>query len=234
MRLSGLYSSFGRAVRPRALSFFVRVERECAVRSAFNIVLSSRPEAYHERRLYYPRTRLGHPDPADLFVFVLNTQTVATARGTYYPASLCLPSGETLYLKLPPLALGAWHQVRIEFDWTGMKLTCHVDGRTLQSVGFLASQTTASFGPHVNLGTNELENQVADEILAGFQHMYSFTWLATDVVAEKAPEVWLGDVWMEGEEPVTCARRRPRGAALTAPIAADHDADTLADLLGDD
>ena len=208
MNFSGVAHSFGRPIRPLSISYAIKIEAGCGVRSFFNLFLSSSEEPYADNANFWAGSRNHPPAPWDVFSVLFDTHA---SNGRSQPM-LWTPSGLNQEFRQGPFtassgagfAVGEWHRVVLEFCWRSMEVRCSVNGHAMGPPG--------PFGPHqlVRLAAaqdpateeeRQLSSAAARAVAAqrgGFRHLYLFTWLE-DPQAPDAPNVCIADLWVEGE-----------------------------------
>lgn len=194
MNFTGLHRAFGRPVRPRRLSFFVRLDRPCGCRGFLNVFCSSSPRAYANMPAFYCGNNMMPPRPYDLFTFLLGTQasTEEDEVEEHVDAHLWTPEGASIDLRL---RARCWHHVCLELDWEKERCALIVDSEgDGGGGGWVAGATEAApFGPHARIP------QAAQiEQMEGWRHLYAFTWLER-ALGPEGPSFRLGELWMEDE-----------------------------------
>lgn len=123
-----------------------------------------------------------------------------------------------------------WQRVQMEFDWAAMRVHCFVNGEAMrkenaflpgvsrldQFAGLIGPEALP-FGPEAHETVSEDEGGALHASLrGGFRRIYLFTWLEADGDPEEAPEVRIGDMWVE---PGPAPRRAALPLAKAGPVA---------------
>ena len=114
-----------------------------------------------------------------------------------------------------------WQRVQMEFDWTAMRVHCFVNGEAMRkenaSFGTPGLPEALPFWPEAHETVSEDEGGALHASLrGGFRRIYLFTWLEADGDPEEAPEVRIGDMWVE---PGPARRRAALPLAKAGPVA---------------
>ena len=91
MNFSGVHRAFDRPLRPRRVSFRVRVAAACASRSYFNVFFSTAAEPLSDEAVFYSGSPLAPPEPPDVFTFLLSTKRPTLPNTFGWPSSPALP-----------------------------------------------------------------------------------------------------------------------------------------------
>ncbi len=220
MNSSGLHRHFDTAVRPRRISFRIRLHAACRRRAFFNVFLSSAADTWKDKPCFWAGDHHHRPNPPSVFSFLFSATRLQGVRSEF--AEMWLPSGETV--RMPSLGLDddVWHTVTLELCWGAMSLVLFVDGNPV-SMGIPYHRVEWNFNLHNSLlagykgppfsdgdsepPSEEEKARLREESRAGFRNVYLFTWVDEGgrdddvVVQEEAPEVWMGEFLMEdGDE----------------------------------
>ena len=208
MNFSGCMHEFDRPIQPLRISYAVRLQAGCGVRSFFNFFLSSAPAPYADEATFWARGPHHPPSPADVFSILFDAHA---PDGASRPM-LWLPSGMNGSIgQQPALEIGQWHRVTLDFDWRRMRVVCFVGGRLLScqrgeySIPFHPHKATmtAATNPAASTDPSDQHAVARQSVLtqlSGFQRLYLFTWLDNpDVHADDAPNVCVADMWIEGD-----------------------------------
>ena len=114
-----------------------------------------------------------------------------------------------------------WQRVQMEFDWAAMRVHCFVNGEAMRKenafFGTPGLPEALPFGPEADETVSEDEGGALHASLrGGFRRIYLFTWLEADCDPEEAPEVRIGDMWVE---PGPAPRRAALPLAKAGPVA---------------
>jgi hypothetical protein len=214
MNFSGVVHSFAQPIRPRRISYAVRLGASCTSRSFFNFFLSSAPAPYADEAVFYAGNDAFPPTPFDVFTLLLDTKC---DEGQSWPM-LWLPSGDNGEAGAG-LEIGKWHRVQMEFDWEECtesdesttefpsSVLCFLDGQPMHGAPHTAAGELLPFGPHPSVlrlardpQVSEAERQRAQstvrQLRAGFTRLFLFTWLE-DPSSEDVPDVAISDLWIE-------------------------------------
>ena len=173
MNFSGVYRDFASPIRPRRISFAIRLNRPCPCRSFFNLFFSCAepPGGHADVAAFYAGTPFHPPQPHDVFTFLFDTMA-ATPHGPANHSSsdsegesgevdaaasapptmsgrpmMWLPSGENL--EWPHgFAIGEWHRVEMELNWEDERLAAFIDGVAPNQRNPMHGELGARFGPH--------------------------------------------------------------------------------------
>ena len=120
MNFSGVMRTFERRIKPKRVSFMVRLNAGCSKRSFFNVFLSSNPEAYSDNPVFYCGTPWHPPSPVDVLSLLFDVHEERRAR-----AHLWLPSGyNALEDRDDAAGVGTWQRITMDFDWNSMQMLC--------------------------------------------------------------------------------------------------------------
>ena len=127
-----------------------------------------------------------------------------------------------------------WQRVQMEFDWAAMRVHCFVNGEAMRKENaFLPGVSRLEalpFGPealpHETVSEDE-GGALHASLRGGFRRIYLFTWLEADGDPEEAPEVRIGDMWVEPGP-------APRRAALPLAKAGGQDEAAGGEAAGDE
>ena len=220
MNSSGLHRHFDTAVRPRRISFRIRLRAACRRRAFFNVFLSSAADTWKDEPYFWAGGPYHRPNPPSLFSFLFSATRLHGVKGEF--AQVWLPSGQIVRIPSNPGSLEAldddlWHTVTLELCWGAMRLALFVDGEAVEYLG----ENAVNFNLHESLldgydeeslltdgpPSEEEKARLREESRAGFRNVYLFTWVDEGgrdddgEVQEEAPEVWMGEFLMEdGDE----------------------------------
>lgn len=200
MNFSGMYRHFSPSIKPRRISYSIRLREGCGSRSFFNFFLSSADVPYADEAVFYAGSPYHPAEPLDTFTLLWDANP---ANGRSEPM-LWLPSGHNGACRPGSgFAVDEWHRVSLEFCWSDMTLLWFVDGQVMNVDG-----VPLPFGPHAELlriafggvdspGRADAQRLVREQ-LAGFSRLYLFTWLERPA-EQDCPDVSVADLWIEGD-----------------------------------